>query len=78
MKVRVNKTKIIATFGPACSDIAVMEEMVGSGVDVFRFNMSHGAHADHLDGFKKIKQINKTKMRYLTNVSIEFLKFFKL
>ncbi len=59
MKVRVNKTKIIATFGPACSDIKVMEEMVGAGVDVFRFNMSHGAHADHLDGFKKIRQINK-------------------
>ena len=33
MKVRVNKTKIIATFGPACSDIKVMEEMVGAGVD---------------------------------------------
>ena len=59
MKVRVNKTKIVATFGPACSDIAVMEEMVGAGVDVFRFNMSHGTHSDHLDGFKKIKQINK-------------------
>ena len=59
MKVRVNKTKIIATFGPACSDKAMMEAMISAGVDVFRFNMSHGKHADHLDGFNKIREINK-------------------
>ncbi|MDB5282677.1 MAG: pyruvate kinase [Bacteroidota bacterium] len=59
MKVFVNKTKIIATFGPACSDVSVMEQMVSAGVDVFRFNMSHGTHADHLDGFKKVREMNK-------------------
>ena len=59
MKVRVNKTKIIATFGPACSDIKVMEEMVRLGVDVFRFNMSHGDHTQHIDGYQKVRQINK-------------------
>lgn len=59
MKVRVNKTKIVATYGPACSDISVMEEMVRSGLDVFRFNMSHGHHEQHLEGFNKVKQINK-------------------
>lgn len=59
MKVRVNKTKIVATYGPACSDISVMEEMVRSGLDVFRFNMSHGRHEQHLEGFNKVKQINK-------------------
>jgi pyruvate kinase len=60
MKVRVNKTKIVATYGPACSDISVMEEMVRSGLDVFRFNMSHGHHDQHLEGIKKVRQINKT------------------
>ncbi len=59
MKVRVNKTKIVATYGPACSDISIMEEMVRSGLDVFRFNMSHGRHEQHLEGFNKVKQINK-------------------
>lgn len=59
MKVRVNKTKIVATYGPACSDISVMEEMVRSGLDVFRFNMSHGHQEQHLEGFNKVKQINK-------------------
>ena len=59
MKVRINKTKIIATYGPACSKIEVMEDMVRSGVDVFRFNMSHGDQKQHLDGFQKVWQINK-------------------
>jgi pyruvate kinase len=59
MKIRVNKTKIIATYGPACSDKEVMENMVGGGVDVFRFNMSHGSHANHLEGFNKVKELNK-------------------
>ena len=59
MKVRINKTKIIATYGPACESVSVMEEMVRNGVDVFRFNMSHGDHKQHIDGYKKVRQINK-------------------
>ncbi len=59
MKVRVSKTKIVATYGPACSDISVMEEMVRSGVDVFRFNMSHGKQQTHLEGFNKVREINQ-------------------
>ncbi len=59
MKVRVNKTKIIATYGPACSKIEVMEDMVRNGVDVFRFNMSHGDHKQHIEGYQKVRQINK-------------------
>src|SRR4051812_46118395 len=59
MKVRVSKTKIVATWGPSCADINVMEEMVRSGLDVFRFNMSHGSHEVHLDGFNKVRKINE-------------------
>lgn len=59
MKVHINKTKIIATYGPACSDIKVMEEMVRHGLDVFRFNMSHGHYDLHSEGFEKVRKINK-------------------
>ncbi|MBL0310450.1 MAG: pyruvate kinase [Bacteroidetes bacterium] len=59
MKVHVNKTKIIATYGPACSDIITMEKMVAAGVNVFRFNMSHGVESVHLEGFNKVRVINK-------------------
>ncbi len=40
----VRKTKIICTLGPASESSAVIEKMIGAGVDVFRLNMSHAAH----------------------------------
>jgi pyruvate kinase len=40
-------TKIIATLGPASDGALRMEELLRSGVDVFRLNFSHGEHAEH-------------------------------
>jgi len=42
----VRRTKIVATLGPASSSAEVIEELVRSGVDVFRLNYSHGTHAE--------------------------------
>ncbi|MCA3228435.1 MAG: pyruvate kinase, partial [Burkholderiales bacterium] len=41
-------TKIVATLGPASSDKLVLERMLAAGVDVVRFNFSHGTAEDHL------------------------------
>jgi pyruvate kinase len=41
-------TKIVATLGPASSDRLVLERMLAAGVDVVRFNFSHGTAEDHL------------------------------
>ena len=41
------KTKIIATAGPACSDIEIIGKMLDNGVDVFRLNFSHGTLEEH-------------------------------
>ncbi|MFN8292949.1 MAG: pyruvate kinase [Chitinophagales bacterium] len=57
MKININKTKIIATYGPSCADKNIMLEMVKAGVDVFRFNFSHGSYEQHLEGFKRVKQL---------------------
>ena len=53
---RRKKTKIVATLGPASDSVEVMEQMILSGVDVFRINFSH---ADHGEVAKKIKTIRK-------------------
>jgi pyruvate kinase len=40
----VRKTKIICTLGPATESVEVLHELIVTGVDVFRLNMSHAPH----------------------------------
>jgi pyruvate kinase len=48
-------TKIVATLGPASSDPLVLKRMLAAGVDVVRFNFSHGKPEDHLARAKLIR-----------------------
>jgi pyruvate kinase len=43
------RTKIVATIGPATRTVETMTELIESGVDVFRFNFSHGTREDHAE-----------------------------
>lgn len=51
-------TKIIATIGPASSNEAVLTKLIQSGVDVFRFNLSHGNATSHRTNLKAIRKIS--------------------
>jgi pyruvate kinase len=42
-------TKIVATIGPASSDLDTLVRMIRAGVDVVRLNFSHGKAQDHID-----------------------------
>jgi pyruvate kinase len=42
-------TKIVATLGPASSDVLLLEKMITAGVNVVRLNFSHGVAQDHID-----------------------------
>jgi pyruvate kinase len=44
----IRSTKIVATLGPASSSPEILEQMFRAGVDVVRFNFSHGTAEDHL------------------------------
>ena len=61
------KTKIIATLGPASDKEEIIEEMILSGVDVFRINFSH---AEHQDVKKRIQSIRKISKKLNSNTSI--------
>ena len=52
----MRKTKIIATLGPASSSEAAIRELIDAGVDVFRFNFSHGTHESHADTIARVRQ----------------------
>ncbi|MEY2897668.1 MAG: pyruvate kinase Pyk [Pseudomonadota bacterium] len=49
-------TKIVATLGPASSDPLILQRMLAAGVDVVRFNFSHGTAADHLARAKAVRE----------------------
>lgn len=55
----MKKTKIVATLGPACSDPEILTELLQSGVNVCRFNFSHGDHKQHKETMDKVKKIRK-------------------
>src|SRR5512140_2613058 len=53
----IRSTKIVATLGPASSDPEILERMFRAGVDVVRFNFSHGKAEDHLKRAEVVREI---------------------
>src|SRR5690606_36023963 len=58
-KVTYNKTKIVATVGPASNSKEMLRSLINEGVDVFRLNFSHGTHEDHLKVINYVRELNK-------------------
>ena len=54
----MRKTKVICTIGPACEDTEILREMCLAGMDVARFNFSHGTHKDQQ---RRIDLIRETR-----------------
>jgi len=54
-----NRTKIMATIGPACNTPEILQEMIEAGLSVCRLNFSHGSHEEHLKVIRTIQAINK-------------------
>ena len=43
----IKRTKIVCTLGPASDKEEILRELVKSGLNVCRFNFSHGSHEEH-------------------------------
>ena len=49
-------TKIVATIGPASSDLETLIRMIRAGVNVVRLNFSHGSAQDHVDRAELVRR----------------------
>ena len=55
----MRKTKIICTLGPSTDKDGVLRELIANGMNVVRFNFSHGSHEEHkgrLDLLKSLRE----------------------
>ncbi|HRK53286.1 MAG TPA: pyruvate kinase [Cyclobacteriaceae bacterium] len=57
-RVAYNRTKIVATVGPASSSKEILRALIKEGVDVFRINFSHGNHEDKKLVIDLIRELN--------------------
>lgn len=55
----MRKTKIICTLGPATDKDDILREMIASGMNVARFNFSHGSHAEHKARLDRLKELRE-------------------
>jgi pyruvate kinase len=53
----MKKTKIICTMGPNSDDREVMKQLILNGMDVARFNFSHGDHDEQRQRFLQLREV---------------------
>ncbi len=61
MEKNIKRTKIVATLGPATDTREIIEQMMISGVNVFRINFSHADYPDVEKRVNIIRDINEKK-----------------
>lgn len=64
----MKKTKIVCTMGPNSNDENIMRQLVKEGMDIARFNFSHGSHEEQkgrMDMLKKIREEEKKPVAIL-------------
>ena len=55
----MKKTKIICTMGPNTNDRDLMKKLVENGMDIARFNFSHGDHAEQKERMDMLKSVRE-------------------
>lgn len=55
----MRKTKIICTLGPSTDKEGVLRDLIANGMNVARFNFSHGSHEEHLGRLEKLKALRE-------------------
>lgn len=54
-EIQPRRTKIVCTLGPASNGPEQLEALIRAGMDVARFNFSHGTHAEHQEVYGRLR-----------------------
>ncbi len=52
----MRRAKIVCTLGPATDSYDQIKALVDAGMDVARFNLSHGEYAEHEDRYQRVRK----------------------
>jgi pyruvate kinase len=52
----MRRAKIVCTLGPATDSYDQIKALVDAGMDVARFNLSHGGHAEHEERYRRVRK----------------------
>jgi len=52
------QTKIVCTIGPATNSSAMIEQLIRAGMNVARFNLSHGSFRDHARHIRTVRRLS--------------------
>lgn len=55
----IRRAKLICTLGPACDSVEGMKALIDAGMDVARFNFSHGTHEEHGQRLARLRQASE-------------------
>ena len=55
----MKKTKIVCTMGPNTNDREIMKQLAENGMDVARFNFSHGDYEEHMSRFRILESVRE-------------------
>ena len=55
----MRKTKIVCTLGPASDSEERIHSLICAGMDVARFNFSHGSHESHTATFERVSRLRE-------------------
>lgn len=56
--METRKTKIVCSIGPACANDDTIRQMILAGMNIARFNFSHGSYESHKENMDRVKRIS--------------------
>lgn len=55
----MRRSKIVCTLGPAVDSYEQLKALIEAGMNVARFNMSHGSHAEHEERYHRVRKASE-------------------